>query len=144
MANDKAPILCPVDGSESARRAATYAANLAMASGHPLVLVGVLDLVQLDPEAGFYVSDEQLDKVRERFKKEVLDFHVGHLPKGASATTKVLEGPVTKTLLHHIDEAKPFCVVVGRSGKGAVERLFQGSVSRALAGTSTAPLTIVP
>jgi nucleotide-binding universal stress UspA family protein len=144
MSQANAPILVPVDGSEPAQRAARFAASLASLTGRPLALVGVLDLIHLDPEAGIVISNEQLDSVRNKFKNDVLEMHRAALPPDAVAEAIVLEGPATKKLLEYIDTTKPFVVVLGRTGKGALERLFQGSVSRALAAQSTSPIIVVP
>jgi nucleotide-binding universal stress UspA family protein len=144
MSSPNAPVLVPVDGSEPAQRAARFGATLAASTGRPLILVGVLDLIHLDPDAGIVISDEQLDSVRNKFRADVLELHTKALPSGTVAETLLLEGAATKKLLEHIDATKPFTVVVGRTGKGAIERLFQGSVSRALAAQSTAPIVIVP
>lgn len=144
MSTPNAPVLVPVDGSDSAQRAARFGATLAAATGRPLVLVGVLDLIHLDPDAGIVISDEQLDSVRKKFRDNVLEHAAKQLPPGSVKEALILEGAATKKLLEHIDATKPFTVVVGRTGKGAIERLFQGSVSRALAAQSTSPIIIVP
>lgn len=144
MTNTHAPILVPVDGSEAALRAASFAAELAKSTGRPLELVAVLDIIQLDPDAGLVISEEQKNTVRGKFRSAVLDVHTAALPKDAGVTTTLLEGRPTQALLAHIERSAPYAVVVGRTGKGAVERLFQGSVSRALTERSTSPVLVIP
>jgi len=134
-------ILAPVDGSESALRALHVADALAQQSAAVLDIVTVVDLRSLDLYEQVGLTDEQIASLEARVRETILE------PARASTSSKgrtarLLKGPIEATLL---DEARAASlVVVGRSGKGALERLLEGSVSRRLVSSSPAPVMIVP
>jgi len=136
-------ILVALDGSEPSKRALEFAATLARASGAKLELVTVLDLAHLDPEAGFYLTEAELEKLRKKLGGDILDPAVATLPAEVQHTTKLLEGRIVERLLSYIDESKPSLVVVGRTGKTAFQRFLEGSVSRGVVTHASAPVTVV-
>ena len=137
-------ILVPVDGSASSHHAVQFAARLAAHLGASLELVTVLDLGQLDFYDGMYRTVEQIEDWQERLREQVLEEAIALLPTGgAPVTTTMLKGPVVKSLLARIVEAQPDLVVMGRTGKGQLERVLYGSVSRRIASLSPVPVTLV-
>jgi nucleotide-binding universal stress UspA family protein len=136
-------ILVPVDGSAPSVAALEHAVTIASATGAALDVVTVVDLGQLDFYDGMFHTPEQVDAIQTRVKQDVLDTAEAHVAGRVPATFSVLHGPVIRTLLSRVSTADVDLVVVGRTGKGAVEQLFEGSVSRRMAVGSPVPVTLV-
>jgi len=137
------PILCAVDGSAPSSRAAALAAQVARATSSKVLLVSVIDLRQIDIYEGFYLTEQQLGELEKHHREKILDVAMKSVPKElVDERSRVLRGPVTKTLLDEAEKAQ--MIVVGRTGKGAIDRLLEGSVSRALSIHSPVPVVVVP
>jgi nucleotide-binding universal stress UspA family protein len=136
-------ILVPIDGSDPSNAALEHAVTVARATGAALDVVTVVDLGQLDFYDGMYRTPEQVDAVQTRVKQEVLDAAEQRVGDRAPATYSVLHGPVIRTLLSRVSKAQADLVVLGRTGKGAMEQLFEGSVSRRMAVRCPVPVTLV-
>lgn len=137
-------ILVPVDGSAPAERALELAVRLAPSLGAELDVVTVLDLSQVDVYDGFYLSDAQLEALQKKVKSEILESAAQKVGERAKVRTRLLRGRAAQTLLDEAEDAGVVLIVMGRTGKGAFERLVQGSVSRNLAAHSPVPITVVP
>lgn len=139
-------ILVPLDGSLLAEEAVPVAADLARRSGASLELALVhvsmaaalaaapvavdfqeLDRLQLEDEAAY------LRRVTERVRDE----------HGQAVDTHHLTGPIVDTLAAHIREAKVDLVVITTHGRGAVGRMWLGSVADGLVRTATAPVLVL-
>lgn len=136
-------ILVPIDGSPPAVAALEHAITVAGATGAAMDVVTVVDLGQLDFYDGMFHTPEQVDAIQTRVKQDVLDSAVGLVAGRVPATFSVLHGPVIRTLLGRVTTADIDLVVLGRTGKGAVEQLFEGSVSRRMAVACPVPVTLV-
>jgi len=138
-------ILVAIDGSEASFRAVDFASHLADRTLAELEVVTVLDLGQLDVYDGFYLTTEQVTAWQERHKAHVLE-QAGARAENALELPELtlLRGVVVPTLLQHARATGADLLVVGRTGKGALERVFQGSVSLALNRDATVPVVTVP
>lgn len=137
-------VYCPIDGSEASLRALDVAAGIA-ADGAELAVVTVLDLGQLDFYDGIWLTTEQVESWQEKVHAATLAKARERLEARAiSASFEMLRGPVVRSLLDHAAEHGADVLVIGRSGKGALERLAHGSVSRRLAAQSPVPVITVP
>lgn len=141
--DDSQRILVPVDGSAPSDRALDLAARLAQGLGASLDIVTVLDFSQVDVYDGFYLSDRQLEELQTKAKREILERAEQLVDDRVPVRTRLLRGRVTHVLLEEAEQPGVAMVVLGRTGKGAFERLVQGSVSRHLAAHSPAPVTVV-
>ncbi len=139
-------ILVPVDGSGPSERAVDFAAGLAAATGAALELVTVIDIGQVDVYEGFYLTEEQLDQRRAHLQAEVLERAAARVDPalGLSLRTRLLRGAVVKTLLAEIERPEIGLVVIGRTGRSALERILQGSVSERVAKRSADPVVLIP
>lgn len=137
-------ILVALDGSEPSLRALDFGAAVAKASGATLKLVTVLDLAHLDPEAGFYLTEAELEKLRNKLGGDILEPAKARVPDDVTCETKLLEGSIVERLLSYSDETKPSMVILGRTGKTAFQRLLEGSVSRGIVTHCSVPVTVVP
>lgn len=136
-------ILVPLDGSDPSFAALDFAAGLAGALGATLDVVTVVDLGQLDFYDGMYHTPEQVDAIQTRVKQDILDQARERVPASVAAEFDVLHGPVVRTLLARVTGSGADLVVLGRTGKGAMERLFEGSVSRRITSLAKVPVTVV-
>jgi nucleotide-binding universal stress UspA family protein len=137
------PILVAVDGSAPSKRAVEVAVNIAKGTGQKIAFVSVIDLRQIDIYEGFYLTEQQLAELEKHHRETILDGALKNVPKElVHENTRLLRGPVLKALLDEAEKAS--MVVVGRTGKGALDRLLEGSVSRGLSIHSTVPVVVVP
>lgn len=144
MNTQQEKILVPVDGSEAADRALDFAVLLGTGLGLPLDVVTVLDLSQVDVYDGFYLTDRQLEELQTKARSDILERAAARVPEGGpSVSTRLLRGRAARVLEEEAGKPGVRLVVMGRTGKGALERMLQGSVSRNLAAHSPVPVTIV-
>lgn len=141
---DNERIVVPVDGSEPSMRALDVAARLAKGLGASLEVVSVLDLTQVDVYDSFYLTDTQLEDLQQRIKTDILEDARARAPEGVHVEVKLLKGRAEKMLDTEVEKPGVVMVVIGRTGKGAFERLVQGSVSRHMAAHCPVPVTVVP
>ena len=135
-------IMVPIDGSEPSTRAMTFAAELAGPLGAEVELVTVMDLGQLDFYDNMYQTAEELEQWQARIQSDVLQVAADQLD-GIRCKTTLLRGPTVKTLLAHMRATNPDLVVMGRTGRTAVNRILHGSVSRRLSASSPVPVALV-
>lgn len=131
-------ILCPVDGSEPAKRAAAMAAAMAGSMQAKLSFLHIIQYVI--GRAGVYeVSTPQ---EAEKYLAEVKE----------AASHGGLEDPVLTTvrarhpasaILDFAEKNDVDHIVIGESGKGAVKTFLIGSVSSDVLRLSHCPVTIV-
>lgn len=138
-------ILVPIDGSEAADRALDWAVAYARTHAARVDVVTVLDLGHIYAYQGLGVPELPIVEWQSDLKRTVIDRALERVVEADVASTgEVLNGPVVRTILERA-AAHPYAlVVVGRSGKGAVDAALGGSVSRALFRKSPAPVVIVP
>lgn len=136
--------LVALDGSESSFRALDAAARLAGQTGAQLEVVSVLDLEAHDVYSGFYLTEEQVKRIEDKLKNEVLAVARHHVPDdGPRLTTRLLRGHAVSRLLDEAGKPGVTMLFVGRTGKGPLQKLLEGSVSRSIAKLSPIPVTVV-
>lgn len=137
-------ILVPIDGSEPSLRALDTAARLAHSMDKRLDIVTVLDLTQVDVFEGFYMNDEQMRRLMERARTEVLEKAAARLGDDAPKfTTRLLHGKTLKVLMDEAQQPGVALIVMGRTGKGVFERVLEGSVSRGVVAHAPVPVLVV-
>ncbi|MDX1711422.1 MAG: universal stress protein [Rhodovibrionaceae bacterium] len=140
-------ILCAVDGSDNARRAAEVAAQLASKFGAKLTLLTVakklevteqvkrfmeLEHISGEPQ---YVLDEMTEKILDEAKDAARAAGVPELK------TEVKTGHPARTITQFADRINADCIVVGSRGMGDTEGFFLGSVSHKI--SSLAKCTVI-
>jgi nucleotide-binding universal stress UspA family protein len=139
-------ILVPLDGSLLAEEAVPVAADLARRSGASLELALVhVSMAAALAAAPVAVDFQELERLQledeaaylRRVTERVHDRH------GLAVDTRHLTGPVVDALAAHIRDAKVDLVVITTHGRGAVGRMWLGSVADGLIRTATAPVLVL-
>lgn len=144
MDNNKR-IVVALDGSSPSLRALALAADLARARDLVMELCHVVDLAPA--ELGEGVAPPWFGAVQEALERgaeEIVAEAAARLGADLRQQRRLLAGPVRQALLEHITAEPPALLVVGRTGKGGVERLLTGSTSIAMATHCPCPVIIVP
>lgn len=137
-------ILVPVDGSEHAALAASWASRLANQTGGSLTLLHVYDMTATETMGLVNLSKEEIDKIKERQAAEAFDkamSAVGELGAGADSIV-VVGDPANEIILAAKTEGYDH-IVMGSRGLSPVKELLLGSVSDRVARESHCPVTIV-
>ena len=133
-------ILVGYDGSKPADRAFRAALDLARAFSGRVRVVSVIALPSIQPDLGCELAIET--------ERDWATNGLADLARSASGTvpveTDIGYGNPADVLLETAAAHGCDHIVVGRTGKGAVQRLLVGSVSSALAHRASVSLTLVP
>lgn len=121
-------ILIPVDGSDASYRAFKEAVSIAKQNDSELIVLNVLDdFVRFgNPAASMRLYDDlRADtlSVLESYKAEAQEAGLENI------TLEIIKGDARYGIVEFADTAKADLVVVGATGKGAIERAMMGSVS---------------
>lgn len=144
-------ILLATDGSECAEKAAKQAIIIAGQNNAELIVLNVLETHSLAglPVEGF------THNVNELFRREGIDAleRISHIfkelsqkksfVKGVKLTLKTEEGHPADMILQTVDEQNINLVVIGASGKHAVERFILGSVAEKVVRHAKCPVLTV-
>jgi nucleotide-binding universal stress UspA family protein len=138
-------IMVPVDGSDSALRAARFAVNLAAAMGAKVKLFHVLPAasVELVGMAGMERADiEKLgqssgERVFARIREELDAGQAGNLEQAVAL------GEPAEEILAYAEQHPATLVVMGRRGLSRMQSLMLGSVSDRVLQHARCPVTVV-
>lgn len=139
-------ILCPVDFSESSRRALEYALDLARrrAAEVAVLHVAARTLPPLSALAA-YASAALEGGVRERLRRDLLEElrrFVEPVGRGVPVTYAVEEGNVVGSIVEMAAQAD--LLVLGTHGHGEIEGLILGSVAEKALHRAPCPVLTVP
>jgi nucleotide-binding universal stress UspA family protein len=144
-------ILVPTDGSKCAEKAAQHAILLASQNNAELIVLNVLETHSL---AGLPV-DDFTRKLNEIFRREGIDAlnRISKIIKDLSRekgiirsfklTLKTKEGHPADMILQTVEEENIDLVVMGASGKHAIERFIIGSVAEKVVRHAKCPVLTV-
>lgn len=136
--------LLPVDGSSACRRAENFARRLLEPDQDSLVVLCVVEASPL----GESDDDSESTSIRNRITEEadlVVDEAVERLRnEGFSVERIVAHGDAGETILETAEEQEVDGIIIGRQGKGQVEELLLGSVSKYVVQNSSVPVLTVP
>lgn len=140
-------IVVGYDGSESAQRALTFAADRARAIGATLVIAHVLEwspysfLTPTELEERHKRRSEELD----RAEKALITPVVQSLKDSGVTVEPVLKyGHIAETLCKIATDTGAVQIIIGRTGHSNMASRLFGSVAGTLAQVAPAPVTIVP
>lgn len=140
-------IVVGFDGSESARRALTFAADRASAIGATLVIAHVLEwspysfLTPSELEERHKRRSEELARAESALIAPVVTSLEG---SGITIQTELKYGHIAETLCAIAAAHKAAQIVIGRTGHSNMASRLFGSVAGTLAQVAPAPVTIVP
>lgn len=121
-------LLIPVDGSDASYRAFKEAVSIAKRNDSELIVLNVLDdFVRFgNPDASMRLYDDfRADalSVLESYEAEAKEAGLENI------TLEIIKGDARYGIVEFANTAKADLVVVGATGKGAIERAMMGSVS---------------
>jgi nucleotide-binding universal stress UspA family protein len=134
-------IVCGIDDSTGARKAATVADDLAQALGARLVLV------HGTPVAPSVMYGVPFDN--DAFQREVMEHATQLLEDVARGCTspevsqRAEFGPAVEVLTRVIEDEHADLLVVGTRGRGAMRSVLLGSVSHEMVAVSPCPVVVV-
>jgi nucleotide-binding universal stress UspA family protein len=145
-----ARILCPVDFSETSRRALRYAAATARWYGSSLTVLHVVPyVIPVDalpvlaplPAARLEMHDEQRAAMKEQAWK-FIDDAVG---QGVTTELEIVDSPqVYREITDQAVGRSADLIVLGTHGRSGYERLLLGSTAEKVLRTATVPVMVVP
>ena len=143
--HDVSSIVVGYDGLPEAELALQGAYDLARATGAPLKVVAVAapPTMVVGKGAGFATERRAMQEAIEEEMSSRLTAATASVPGDLTVEANVVSGEPVEALLHEV-EAPGTILVVGSRAYGPVRRVLLGSVSRALAGSSPAPLIVYP
>lgn len=134
-------VLVGVDGSPQSAAAVVWAAAEAADRGAELLVVHVVDTTFLGVWGASRGLRTELRSLAEPMLRSALRLAADTVPTGARRG-RVLLGPATRTLLVLARHAE--LTVVGRSGRGALDRVWLGSLTQRLLVHGEGPIVVVP
>ncbi len=148
-------ILVAFDGSEPAKRAIDYAADLADARNSTLIVLTVVPKVTLPvfPDEGFGSAPiiaaqdfgEYQDRMRAMYQKSQADIMKDireHFPT-LKAEAILLEGRPSSTIVEEAEKNQADLIVMGSRGLGGISGWILGSTSRRVVESCTKPILVV-
>jgi nucleotide-binding universal stress UspA family protein len=138
-------ILAPVDFSPVSRTAAFYGAHMAASMNIDLHLLHVVQLpvVYGDVPVPTGSYDVVIEEGKAEIAKIALELNTA-LQSQVNIHTEVKLGSPVHELLEMARHGKPYAIVMGTQGAGAVERFFLGSTTLATVEEAPCPVIVVP
>ena len=142
-------ILVAYDGSAHSKEALSWAVDLSVISGAPVIAVKVVEPVEMNRayalyEAGYGATlAERFDEMRKLDAQQMKDAMDAGKRKGVEVKTEILRGNVAAAIIDYADKNGADLIVAGTKGHGALAELLMGSVSRNLVSLSHLPVLVV-
>jgi len=138
-------ILVPVDGSEGANHAASFAARLARDSGAKVVLMHVFDAPTVSQLGLRNLGEEDLEKARAGLARGSFESARRAMETygGVSEETHVALGHPAEEAVAHARRIGADVIVMGSRGLSQVQGILLGSVSEKVLRRAPCPVTIV-
>jgi nucleotide-binding universal stress UspA family protein len=137
-------VVVGVDGSEPSLRALRWAARQATWTAAPLEVVTAWTFPDQPAPLDVPVHVENLDRLVEEAQVKLDQIVADEVPTQQRKRTnaKVVRGNAVQVLLDEASDAA--LLVVGSSGRGAVQKFLLGSVSERCIRRQPCPVTVVP
>ena len=133
-------VLVGIDGSAPSLVAARLGAEIASASGAPLVLAYVVPALGAGVELGPYLPPQVYEQLNRNGSEELQ--RVSRMIGRTDAECLLLQGNAAEALSQAAEERNASMVVVGSRGRGTVARVLLGSVADRLAHISRRPVLV--
>ena len=133
-------ILVAFDGSDPARRAFSFALEIAAKFQSKLLVLGVIRL----PEPAISVEvHAMVDKGQDHFKEEFSKLESDAAAAGVGFSSLVAVGHPAEHILRHSEDSHADLIVMGRRGTTRASRWLLGSVSERVLQHAHCPVTVV-
>ena len=142
-------ILLAYDGSAHSKEALTWAIDLSLQTGAELMAVKVMESDISHRSAAMFQEGygvtlhERFVEMRKMDEKHMVDVMEAGRKSGLEIKTEILYGNVAATILEYAGKNAADMIVVGAKGRGALEELLMGSVTRNLVSLSHIPVLVV-
>ncbi|MCC5867350.1 MAG: universal stress protein [Gammaproteobacteria bacterium] len=137
-------IVVPVDGSDGAGRAATFAARLAAAVNCPIRLIYVFPATGMAMVGFSTMSAEEIKRAQSSAAKDIFGKARAAIGDAVGEVDEiVLLGDPANELIGYVDQHPKTLVVMGRRGLSPMKSLLMGSVSEKLARHAQGAVTLV-
>lgn len=137
-------ILVATDFSSTALNAAEYGAQIALTINATLLLLHVYQLPIAYPEVPPVVTEEELRQDAEKQLAALKSWLIQKTDEKLNIKTEIKAGIFFHELQTTCEDMKPYIVVMGSQGKGAIERFFLGSQTIHAMRDLMWPLVTVP
>ncbi|MEO9363154.1 MAG: universal stress protein [Nitrososphaera sp.] len=144
-------ILVPIDGSENAYRAASFAIDLAHRYGAKLIAIHALETNPSFLAVGVYGAayPQNIDKILEAAGKEAAPWFE-RVKKEADAlnvrmASEVIHAPLSLVgeIVNYAEENNVSLIVIGSKGRTGFKKLLMGSVSSGVVTYAPCPVLVV-
>jgi nucleotide-binding universal stress UspA family protein len=141
-------ILFATDGSNASEHASQMAINMARAHGSQLTVVYVIDPYPYmgGGEMNLVGFEAYMESGRKHAARAFA--HINHLAsiggEPVQVKTRLVEkSSVVKAILETAEEEHAKLIMLGSNGRGALEKLFLGSVAAKVVAQSTKPVMVI-
>jgi len=137
-------ILVALDGSDTARRAAAMAVQIAEKFGAQVELVHVMPPPPVFSEPAVIVNVAELERAQYEAAQGLLSRAAQEQARpGVEILTRILAGPAAEVIAEHADSGGFDLVTVGSRGRNMLASALLGGVSHRLIHISKKPVLIV-
>ncbi len=142
-------ILVAYDGSAHSREALHWAIDFSLLTGAPVIVAKVVEPVEMNRayvlyEAGYGSTlierFAEMQRIDQQQMAEAVE--IGK-KNGVSVKTETLKGNIATALIEYAKDNNVDLIVAGTKGRGALEGMLMGSVTRNLVSLSHIPVLVV-
>ncbi len=144
-------LLLPTDGSDASERAGEEAISIASLYGSDIIVLYVIDTHQLnsirqrDLRKTFIKElQEEGENIVEKFKSKIEEKKCSGECENISLITLIKKGIPEKVILETAEKLGVDHIVMGKSGKNALEKFILGSTTERVARKAKVPVDIIP
>lgn len=136
-------ILVPVDFSPASLGALAHARELARAADAELIIMHALEVPVLPMGDVPYFSLDGLDLLESGERKRLADLVHAQAAAGLRVRGCFHVGPASQTIVEAAKAEQADLIVIGSHGRGALARMFLGSVAERVLRSSPVPVLTV-
>lgn len=128
-------ILVPTDGSKTAQKAARYAIGLAKKLNASVIILSVIDKRSLTSQTvPATATSVHITEPVEDYLREAAEVYIGKIKKlcdknGVRSKSLITTGHPVEEIVKEAERSRASLIVMGSSGKSALEAMVLGSVT---------------
>lgn len=128
-------ILVPTDGSKTAQKAAGYAIGLAKKLNASVIILSVIDKRSLTSQTvPATATSVHITEPVEDYLREAAEVYIGKIKKlcdknGVQSKSLIITGHPVEEIVKEAERLRASLIVMGSSGKSALEAMVLGSVT---------------